>query len=492
MDWFIVSFGFVFLSISAALAFSLDWSSTSTIPYFLAFQVVNVVLSYDITAYAASLLLRKHDLSKLAELKRYPQVALLYVTRDDAIPIALSELKKQTYAEHDIFVLDDSSTAEKQALIDSFGYRVIRRGGHSGYKAGSINFWLSRFGKAYEYFVVLDSDSIVTPSFLESILKYAEHPANRDVAVFETKIVPWNAHRRFPRVISTMAPYRNWILERIANRRNALLSSGHNNLYRISCLIEVGGFDERFLSEDVATTLKLLEHGYLCKYVDIVTYEAEPFHILSYLKRAIRWVNQTIELNQHDWRSLPFAARFEMFMMQYRYLVWFWYMIGLLLSFWSRSSSLSAMHIAFPEILKFWGLSLAPLAFYYLYKLPIVLFLKISLRDYFASVLLGISIGLCLMPILVLEQLKTLLGKAPSRSITEKAEEDLSFISMLFGLRTSILFMLLVLAGLSKDPLSLVFNLMWILLLVSSPFIVCAFHDRQSIDLLGVSGVVGK
>ena len=169
---------------------------------------------------------------KLKRLTRYPPVAILYVTYNDAVPKALIQLKNQRYKNYQIFVLDDSNEKKYKKMIDYYGYRTIRRKNRSGFKAGAINNWLSIYGKKFDYFIVLDSDSIIDENFIENMVKYGEHPENKNIAIFQSKLRIWNTANRFPRIIGYMMPVWQYPIEKLANLIDSPFLVGHNILCR--------------------------------------------------------------------------------------------------------------------------------------------------------------------------------------------------------------------------------------------------------------------
>ncbi len=94
----------------------------------------------------------------------------------------------------DIFVLSDSRdpaqvAAERDAVLalrGSPGCRVFfrRRDDNTGRKAGNIAEWVRRFGAAYEAFLILDADSLMTAATLEHLV--AALRADPDAGLLQT------------------------------------------------------------------------------------------------------------------------------------------------------------------------------------------------------------------------------------------------------------------------------------------------------------------
>jgi membrane glycosyltransferase len=182
------------------------YNSISDFLLFFIMQIINIGVAYRLIELLLSLAVKKKDLPKVNKLVSSPSVALLYVTYNDAMPDLLRKLNDQTYKKYDIFILDDSTNKEYIRLIDNYGFKTIRRGTRAGFKAGSLNNWLSLYGDKYDYFAIADSDSAFKNDFIENIVKYAEHPSNKNVAIFQSKILPWNTKNSFSGVVGTMIP----------------------------------------------------------------------------------------------------------------------------------------------------------------------------------------------------------------------------------------------------------------------------------------------
>lgn len=289
----------LFLNIGSYLLFARSWLA---LPMAMLASILFAALACDFAELTLAVFCRPHFPARLSRLSSSPKVALLYATRHDARAECLKSLAAQHYNNADVFILDDSDDDRQISVVEGCGLILKRRGTRKGYKAGNLNNWLKRYAKDYPYFVVADADSKFSSDFVVEMLKYAEHPENKDVAIFQSKILPWNKDQRFARTIGLGATMRMRVTERIGNSLNTLLSYGHNNLHRTEAILSAGGFDESLSPEDTAISLKLSEFGRSCQMVDVVSYDAEPADLATYLRRASRWCQQTIEISCRPWR----------------------------------------------------------------------------------------------------------------------------------------------------------------------------------------------
>lgn len=485
----------LFLSLFFALLFALNiavgvflvnWLDPISVMQFFIMEFVNIGVAYSLAELTLSLLLRKKDLPKLRKLAHKPTVALLYTTYNDAMPEVLSTLKEQTYRNCTAFILDDSTDKHKKKLLNDCGYKLVRRGHRAGFKAGALNNWLSLFGNEYDYFVVLDSDSILPKNFVKEMVKYAEHSENRQVAIFQSKTEIWNVDRKLAKTSAMTAPIWMYKMERLANDCDMLLPWGHNNFFRTKALKEVGGFDTDFVSEDFATDLKIIGKGYKCRLVDIVSYEGTPQTIRSFTKRTIRWSSGALQLLRHgrDYtRGIPFSTGLYLFWTAYFYLIWAAYLPAMFLAVWGHQSSLNDIltFLSGEQLLSAVGLiRLALISFYITYFLflnfPIAFKLRMA-KDFVKNIPLNAAMSFYMMLPLVRAQLNIVLGKKPVFEVTEKGYSKVSLFEILKEMRLNLLFASLLIIGAIRNPLALLFNWFWFLLFLASPLIIYGAHE---------------
>jgi cellulose synthase (UDP-forming) len=431
-------------------------------------QFINIGVAFGLAEFILSLILDKNDLPRLKNLKTYPKVALLYVTYNDVLSEVMHKLRYQYYPNYDVFILDDSTDEGCRIEAENSGFKVIRRYNRKGFKAGAINNWLSLYGDRYDYFVIADSDSIFEMDFIRSMVEYGEHPLNKSVAVFQSKINNWNNESRFVRTITFTNPISNYFIDKLANNCDLIVSWGHNNLHRTELVKKIGGFDERFISEDFATGLELIGKGYGCKLVDVLSYDMTPNTAYVYMQRHIRWAKQNLELLNLDVSKVPFNTQLHLFMSIYQYLIWIIYFIGIIIVIFAHDSSLKQT-IGFTDSIlsgEFAGTSslipLILLAFYILnftfLRLPLALMLGISVKNYLENLILSMAVSYYMMLSLIEAQLETLLGAKVTFSVTNKGKRKDNAFKMAKNLKYNNLLILIVLVGLARNPMAIVFN----------------------------------
>ena len=266
--------------------------------YWIIFSLLYECLALGIALELTELLLgislasRVHAKASKIE-KSQISIAILYVCCDDVDEVSLQSLS--CLQEFDVFILDDSKGIDSQRRIDRSGLTTIRRADRLGFKAGNLNNWLIQFGDCYDYFVILDSDSVMTPKAIWDLVAIAEHPDNEDVAIVQSKILPCLGNS-FQRLMGCQAKIRLRILSRVHDRMGWSLSHGHNNLHRLEAVRQVGGFDLSSTCEDTLISLRLAREGWRIILVETLSHDAEPHNVFTFRRRMVRWARQTADL----------------------------------------------------------------------------------------------------------------------------------------------------------------------------------------------------
>ena len=323
-----------------------------SIVFFALWQLVMAKAIYDVIWMITAWLSKDDIPQQLSTLSITPPVALLYTCRDDILDVSMKRLVDQDYPNYDIYILDDSKKAQSKKQVDQCVRNlnvqdsnkrifILRRNSIEGYKAGNLNNWLFRFGDQYKYFVIFDNDSLAEEDFITKLVRYAEHPANESVAIFQSLILPWNNENYFVRWIGATAPISMLIFKRNSNRTGTAISFGHNNLHKTFAFQELEGFNQELTSEDTVATFELDMAGYKTKMVDVVSYESEPADILKYTRRAVRWAGQTMALFTHPWEKVSGALKVELSRLMLYYFINVIFLFWILGSIWYFDENLT-------------------------------------------------------------------------------------------------------------------------------------------------------
>ncbi|MFQ5616691.1 MAG: glycosyltransferase family 2 protein [Anaerolineales bacterium] len=216
-----------------------------------------------------------------------PLLSIIIVNLNGAavLPQCLAALAAQTWRDFELIIVDNGSTdgSLKGAEACWPALRVIRLGENTGFaRANNIGAQAARG----PWLALLNNDAFPTPTWLEALIRAAEtHPA---YTFFSSKIiqhnaphlldstgdvyhvsgVAWNRQRNHPTPTAVATP--NEVFSPMASAA----------LYRRDAFLEVGGFDEDFVSyhEDIDLGFRLRLAGYRCLYVP----EAVAYHIGSH------------------------------------------------------------------------------------------------------------------------------------------------------------------------------------------------------------------
>jgi cellulose synthase (UDP-forming) len=212
---------------------------------------------------------------------------------------------------HRTFVLDDSHRPEVQAIATELGCFYISRSTNEAAKAGNLNYALKHTDG--DLVAVLDADHIPLPDFLHNTIGYFNDPS---VAVvqgpqvfynldsFQHDGLSWHEQRLFYDVIMPGK-----------NRTNSAFWTGSPAVLRRSALESVGGVATETVTEDLATTMKFIKHGYHVVYTHRpLASGLAPSTVEGYLGQRFRWGQGSMQVlrgkNSPLWtRGLTFSQR---------------------------------------------------------------------------------------------------------------------------------------------------------------------------------------
>lgn len=191
----------------------------------------------------------------------------------------------------DIYLLDDSTKPEIISVLKSFclqtGIKYIHREDRRGFKAGALNHGLSLLDDRYEFLAIFDVDQRPLEGFFEEALAHFQDPKVAFVQIpqlySETRSEIAKAARY------QQEPFLRNIMRGRAFRSAFFLGSGA--VFRVKVLKEVGGFVEDVITEDVATSIKIHERGYISLYVDapLIWHGEVPLDVTAYHIQQNRW-----------------------------------------------------------------------------------------------------------------------------------------------------------------------------------------------------------
>lgn len=185
----------------------------------------------------------------------------------------IDSLKNLDYQHYEVIVVDNNTTDEAKwkpiekymaDLPNNFHFYHLPK--WPGFKAGALNFALSKTHKDAVAIGVVDADYVVARDWLATLVPHFAEPK---VAVVQAP----QAHREWEH--NFFKRMCNWEFEgffRIGmhhrHERNALIQHGTMTLIRHQALRDLDGWSEWCICEDTELGLRLLEQNYELRYVD--------------------------------------------------------------------------------------------------------------------------------------------------------------------------------------------------------------------------------
>jgi len=189
----------------------------------------------------------------------------------------------------DVFILSDATDDRCKAIIgelEKLGVKALTRDIRRGYKAGAINDFLRECGKNYTLLAIFDADQRPTESFFDEILQHFE---DERVAFVQVPQAYTELDTRVGAAAkSQQTPFLRVVMR---GRKDSAFSLGSGTVYRIRALEDVGGLEEKTITEDVATALRLHGKGYKSIYIDkpLSWYGIPPRDLKAYFSQQSRW-----------------------------------------------------------------------------------------------------------------------------------------------------------------------------------------------------------
>ena len=484
--------------------FVVKWNHIYSAALFFVLTFIFIGTSYGLARQIIALTSRYRPLKSLDAAPANRRVALLYATMNDVVPECLRAIR-QSYP-CDVFVLDDSTNNEARSTVDSIsssmGYRVIRREKRQGFKAGAINNWFREYGSSYDYIVLLDADSYLPPDWVSEALKYAEHGASSNVAVFQGLINIWNLDTEFVRTLAPMSRIGQFVWEeQLANELDAVFCYGHNVMVRMSSLREIGGFVEGYVSEDFATAVRLAENGWHCRFVPLHTYEAMPENVRGFIKRQNKWTRGSMEFFDLSLNSTLSADRkFLLLQTPLGHFTTMLLPIGMILTvygFTSTGAGTAAFLSAFLSnpLGTFWSV---PVLRYLLVvsifsAIPNILVrLRCGIRYpvYLRARYLSSAVSAISFPYEFKSMLAYLSTGLRTIPVTPKSEAPLTMREIFSLSKYSMAFEIVLVTGIAMfNPLASVFNCTWLIPMLLSPLLIRHYGGYPRGVMTSVSGV---
>jgi cellulose synthase (UDP-forming) len=249
-------------------------------------------------------------------------VAVLVTVVNEDLTVVRKTLESalDLVGEKTVYLLDDGKSDATQRLAARLGVRYVRRSGADGYKAGNVNNALLLHVRE-AFAVLVDADFALRPQFIERTMPLFADPS---VAAVQTPQIYGNADTLFSRGCKHLQDIFYGYLQPGKDLSRSAFCVGTNVIFRMKALREVGGLREMH-SEDIFTTVTLLERGYRVAFLDEeLAVGLSPSTLASVYTQQNRWARgafmMMLKHNTLFNRKLAWAQRLQFFFSNLFYL----------------------------------------------------------------------------------------------------------------------------------------------------------------------------
>lgn len=279
------------------------------IPILIMFLVVYAWTIYQLPILAigarrlrSSLNLKERDEAS-CNIERLPTISIVVPVKNEEKVVGrlLEALLKLDYPpeKKEIIVVEDGSTDGTVKVCEEYvrkfphQIKLLRRPISNG-KPQALNYALKHVkGDIIAFF---DADSVPEPTALKKVVKYFSDPL---VAAVQGRLFSINVNEN---LLTKLASYGEAVwCEAYLKGREALglfvYLRGSCQFVRRDVLIELKGFDEESLSEDMELSVRLVKNGYKIKYaIDVCSWQETPSKMKELFKQRTRWYRGTMQV----------------------------------------------------------------------------------------------------------------------------------------------------------------------------------------------------
>lgn len=291
---------------------------------------------------------------------KYPKVSIhlpIHNEPPEMVRKTLNALACVDYPNYEVLVMDNNTRdlavwQPVQADCQRLGaqFRFFHLDNWPGYKAGAINYALKNTAHDAEIIAVIDSDYLLSPDWLKSMVPYfdqenvgfVQSPQDyRDLHLNHFKEMCYWEYAGF---------FNIGMVQR--NEYNAIIQHGTMTMVRRSAFEKVGSWGEWCICEDSELGLRLYEAGYdsvYCK--ESFGQGLMPDTFSGYMTQRFRWVYGAMQIIKQHWRHFLPNKRSALTPAQRYYFVagWLpWFSDALALLFTLTSLILTALLVADP------------------------------------------------------------------------------------------------------------------------------------------------
>ncbi len=272
-----------------------------------------------------------------------------------------------------VIVMDDSTDPSKAGELRDYcsmlNVSYVHRDSRRGYKAGAINDVLMTLDDV-EVFAIFDADQRPDSHFFDEILQcFADEKVGfvqlpQKYSENDTLIARAANYMQLPFLHIVMSG---------RSTADSTFSLGSGTAFRMKAVVEAGYFAEDTVTEDIATSLRIIECGYHGVYLDrdLVYYGIPPMDAESLFSQQARWSLGGFQLLGPMLRSNIAFRQFVDFLFG-----------GL---YWLKEGPIAMVEIAAPLIFLAFGVAYMSLGFMY--------YAAVFIPFFFATMVTTVIIG---------------------------------------------------------------------------------------------------
>lgn len=296
--------GLIVLSIFVLLALSFSYRTI-----FIAYNILSlfVFISYLVMWFEGA---HKEFLPPKPD--KWPKVSLVIPSFNSGHTIfdCVNACKKLRYeGEKEIIVVDDGSTDGSYEKLKSVeGILLLRKEKNAG-KAAALNMGISH--AKGDIIGNVDSDTYPEAHALENAVRYFVHDDKVGAVVLFICVANPNG------ILAKMQEIEYWVAFGFFFKANSFMDSlyvtpGPTSLYRRTVFDQLGGFDEKNITEDMEIALRMQKAGWkLRTYHSAIAFTEVPTTIRSLFRQRIRWFRGGL-MNLLKYNELLFNPRYNL------------------------------------------------------------------------------------------------------------------------------------------------------------------------------------
>ncbi|MHA2244585.1 MAG: glycosyltransferase [Candidatus Hodarchaeales archaeon] len=220
----------------------------------------------------------------------------------------LEGVLKIDYNHYDVIVSDNgqdpSVTKQLKEFCEESHIQFYHKADTRGFKAGNINAVLDK--TRGEFIVILDSDHIPVPTLLT---EFSKAMSDKKIGYIQAKVSYRNTQKLYQAANSILYSQFYEVIEAAKEQRGVVLFNGTTGCFRKEVLVEVGGFSEETLIEDIDTSMKILSQGYEGRYLDFIgSYGLVPETSKAQVAQLWRWAHGACNILRIRLRYILFST----------------------------------------------------------------------------------------------------------------------------------------------------------------------------------------